>query len=189
MKRFGILIAGLLVGALLGYKLMTTFDQAGARSRIPPQEKTAIEVVPLVDGVAQETDGADLTVTVAFDETADLPERAPDAWGVLLDQSAHSYLISSNTTRFVDGKRTCQPAVSERKTEILTTESTRFFEDITDFSQAEAGKDPSKLHVQQVLQPVKQPGTLPDCASMLIWGEHQGNLVIADFILYHDELQ
>ena len=189
MKRFGILIAGLLLGILLAYRLMTTFDRAGAQSQIPPHEKTVIEIVPLVDGVAQETHGADLTVTVAFDKTADLPERAPDAWGVLLDQSAHSYLISPNTTRLVDGNRTCRPAVLEKETEILATESTRFFEDTTDFGQAEASKDPNKLYVQQVLQPIKQPGTLPECASMLIWGERQGDLLIADIILYHDELR
>lgn len=189
MKRFGILMGGLLLGVLLAYRLMTTFDRAGAQSQTPPQDDMVVEILSLVEGAAQETDGADLTVIVTFDKTAELPERAPDAWGVLLGQSAHSYLIRSNTTRLVDGKRTCQPAGPGKVTKILAMESTRFFEDATDFSQAEAGKDPSKLHVQQVLQSIRQPGTLPECASMLIWGERQGDLLIADFILYHDELQ
>ena len=44
------------------------------------------------------------------------------------------------------------------------------------------------LHIQQVLRLVKDPGELPQCASLLVWGEKQGDLITADVILFHDEI-
>jgi hypothetical protein len=187
MKRFLIAFAALLASALLLYVLLAQVGRAGAQDGILALDDRIEDVVTSVDGVPQPADQADLTITVYFDKSAGLPLRSPDAHGVLFAQSDHTYLIKPGANKLVDGKFTCQPSNGGHETEILATGSTVFVEDITDFSRAQAGNDPTQLYVQQVLETVDQPAALPECASLQVWGKRQGDEIVADIIFYHDE--
>lgn len=186
MKRFLIAFAALLASALLLYVLVAQVGRAGAQDRILPLDDRIEKVVTSVNGVAQRADQADLTVTVYFDKSAALPQRSPDVHGVLFAQSDHTYLIKPGVNKLVDGNFICQPSNGGHEIEILTTESTVFVEDVTDFSQAQASDDPTKLYVQQMLETVERPDALPECASLQVWGKRQGDQIIADIIFYHD---
>lgn len=187
MKRLLIALAALLTGALLLYVLVPQVGRAGAQVGILPLEDRIEKVVTSINGVPQPADQADLSVTVYFDKSTALPKRSPDAHGILFTQSDHTYLIQSGVNKWMDGKFTCQPSNAGQKIEILATGSTVFVEDVTDFSQAQAGDDPSKFYVQQVLETVERPDALPECASLLVWGQRQGDQLVAEIILYHDE--
>lgn len=186
MLDFGVNVLHLTVTPLSGeetasQKTLSVTDQSVGSDVVT-------KVVTLVEDGTQEPEGGLVSVTVTFDKSADLPRRSPDAMGMLLEQSGSSLKIGSYSTRLIDGTRTCQPFEGEKETEVSLSESTRFVEDVTDFSQAKPVAGPSELQVQQVLKTIQQPGTLPECASLLIWGEWQGDLLIAEVILFHDEL-
>lgn len=204
MKLTKILITGMLGGTILFICIMLT-SNLGAAQEISDSEQDMIKVVL---PISQETleDGSDviakaaylegeqdsrqdiISVTVFFDQRTDLPERIPDVRGVLLNQSESSYQVGSHTTRMVNGERTCQPLTGGKESEVIINGSTRFIEDATDFSQAKPINGSSDLFIHQKLKSIQQPGVLPDCASMLAWGEWQGDQLSADVILFHDEL-
>jgi hypothetical protein len=128
-----------------------------------------------------------ISVTVAMDKKAGLPEQPAEVMGVFLEGSGDFYSIGSYANHFVDRPRTCQRREGEIITRVVATERTRFVEDVTDFSQARPVDGPSDLHVQQVFRSIQQPVEIPECASVLVWGEWDGDWLIAEVILFHDE--
>lgn len=199
-----ILITGLLSSAVLLVSIMLTIN-LGAAHEIPDSEQDSITklMLPLTqetvdegsDMITQavfpeaelETEQGVINVTVSLDKSADLPDRIPDLTGVLLEQSGGSFWVDSYSSRMVDGKPNCQSFTGGKGTEITFNESTRFIEDATDFNQAKPLSSSTDLIIQQNLLSIQQPDALPNCASMLIWGNWQGDQLTADVILFHDE--
>lgn len=207
MKRYILIAAGLLAGALLVIPLIFSANLVLAEE-ISPEDSDVIvnvvssqseqefevedvltRVVPVGGEGSQEVEPGTIQVIVTKDTTSDLPEGPPDAWGVLLEQSGSSLWMAKATTHLAAGERTCSAADSSPQVQVSLKEDTRFVEDATDFSQAQASDDPAVLNVQQVLRPVPEAGELPRCASLLVWGERQEDQLIADVILFHDELR
>lgn len=208
MKRIYILIAGLCAGAVLAVSLVLTVNPAGAQDMpdsdqdvieeviLPESQATAADPREILELIVTPRDSSDqldeagvISITIAFDETADLPKREPAIWGVLLESSDNSLVIRSSPTSLVNGKRTCQPTEGGKQTNVLLSGESRFVEDITDFNQAEPVTGPNDLFVSQILKDVQRPVKFPKCTSVLIWGEWDGDQLVADVILFHDELR
>jgi hypothetical protein len=206
MKRTRLLIASLAGGIILAMGALLLTNLAVARE-IPGSESDTYDLVvtpwdsqasednnqaiaitiPLEGEDTPEDEQGLISVTVALDRNAALPERPAEVIGVFLEESGDFYSIGSYADHPLDGQRTCQRRGGEIVTRVVAAESTRFIEDVTDFSQASPVDGPSDLHVQQDLRPIQQPVEIPECASMLVWGEWDGDRLIAEAILFHDE--
>ena len=205
MKSTRLLITGFAGGTILGLVMLLT--SLAVAQEIPDSESDVLDLVitpwvsdtaeegsesvslivpPAVEG-AQASEQGMITVTVSADKQAGLPKRPPQAMGVLLEESGDSYLVGSYAIQLVGGKRACERLEGGKVTHVSFTGNTRFVEDITDFSQAKPMNGPSDLYVQQVLRSIQKPIEIPECASMLVWGEWDGDLLIAEVILFHDE--
>lgn len=152
------------------------------------QEGVITQVVEMEEKGGSRYEPGELRVIVTRDKTLDLPEGVPAARGVLLSQSGNKLLIGKFSTRLEDGKRTCAPGEDSKTLNILLQDNTRFVKDATDFAQARSIDETTDLHVQQTLRLINDPGELPLCASMLVWGERVGDQIVADVILFHEEI-
>lgn len=208
MNRQIIIQIGLLAGAVLTISVLLATQGVAAQdnsrtdgeviarivSRLPvggPEKEEGViaQTVPALGEGDLQAEKDILRVIVTLDKAFELPEGPADAWGVLLNQSGNALLIGKFSTRLVDGERACAPPEGGKMLKIFLKESTHYVEDATDFNQAKVKDESNDLHVQQVLRSVPKLDKLPQCASLLVWGEQQGDGIIADVILFHDELR
>lgn len=206
MRHIRLLITGLAGGMILVLAMLLLTGLTVAQEN-PEPERAVLDLVvspwgsdaaeegnevgsiaiPLEGKGTQASEPGMVTITVSADKQAGLPERPPQALGVLLKESGDSFLVGSIAAQLVDGKRTCELLEGGKATRVSVTDNTRFVEDVTDFNQAKPLSGPSDLHVQQVLKSIQKPVEIPECASMLVWGEWHGDRLIAEVIFFHEE--
>lgn len=171
-------------GDILTMQALNSLDSVAVKE----QEGVITQVVEMEEMGGSRYEPGELRVIVTQDKTLDLPEGQPAARGVLLSQSGNKLLIGKFSTRLEDGKRTCAPGEDSKMLDIILQDETRFVEDATDFAQARSIDETTDLHVQQTLRLIKDPGDLPLCASILVWGERYGDQIIAEVLLFHEEI-
>lgn len=142
--------------------------------------------LPLVTGGEDE-----VTMGVNFDGAAELPDRSPDTWGVLLLEEDGRYLVGSgpnsvNVTE-VDGQLQAIPHHEGPEVEVVANRNTIFYEDITDVSAAAASMASGEMTFQQQVRQVEPPAQMPTAANFLVWGERRGERLVAEVILFRDE--
>ena len=183
MKKILLAVVGVLVVAVLVFTAVSTW-----RTQQTTNEPTTLTMPILAS--EDENGESEVTVGVSFESAPELPTEPIAAWGVLLRESNNSYLVGSGPNFVqvdeVDGELQPVPHHEGPEVEVVVTQDTLFYEDVTNMERAENTAVSTEMTMQQQVRPVPKPDALPTVANLLVWGERTGERVVAEVIVFTD---
>ena len=128
------------------------------------------------------------SVSIDMDPAPELPDTKSDKHGVMVRRSDNSIFIGTGNIQAVasmgqDGKVDVDVDYDGPVIEVVTTHDTQIYKDVTEIPEpSQLGS--KTLHLQQVVE----PGSLDDITDkqvVTVWGNTQGDRIIARVLLYH----
>lgn len=179
-KALGLVLVGVLVVIAGGVYTAVQLLSAQNKAAEVPVGASVFEDV-MDDG-----SGSPVTVRTVVLPAAELPQRPPEASGVLVRQEDNNYFVGTGSvsvrTNQIDGELVTAVDHSGPEIEVVTGRDTQFYRDVTkiemDFSESK------EQTLQQEVAVVDQPETMPDGAELQVWGRQSGDRVIAEVIVY-----
>ena len=178
-KAMAILLVGVLVllgaGAFTAVRLLTAQED--------PDLPAGAQVF---EDVYDDGSGNPVTVQTVILPAPELPTDEFATGGVFLRQEDNSYYVGTGSTSVNIQIENGEPSVavdhSGPEVEVVVTQDTIFYEDITEVSfEASESKEQT---LQQVVRQVEQPTDLLGGASITAWGERRGDRVVATVIVF-----
>ncbi|MCE1253200.1 MAG: hypothetical protein LWX83_06575 [Anaerolineae bacterium] len=132
--------------------------------------------------------GVTSSISIDMDPAPELPETKADKHGVFVRRSDNSIFIGTGNIQAVasmggDGKVNTDVSYDGPVIEVVITHDTQIFKDITEMPE------PSQLGSKTVhLQQVVETGSLDEITDkqvVNVWGNIQGDRLIARVVLYH----
>ncbi len=171
------LLAVLGAGAFTAVQLLTA-DQA-AEGDLPPGAQ-------VFEDVFDDGSGSPVTVKTLILPAPELPKEESGVAGVYLRQEDNSYFVGTGSTSVNINVVNDVPDVavdhSGPEVEVVVTQDTIFYEDITEVSFESSESKEQTL--QQVVRQIDSPTELQKGASMTAWGERRGDRVVATVIVF-----
>lgn len=138
------------------------------------------------EGQSPEEGTSGQMMEIAVENAAELPDRDPDASGIVLQREDDTFLIGTGEPKIsvamnddgtpnisIDG--TEGPAV-----EVVITRDTQLFEDATDVTALFSGESDT---FQQEVEQIDSLDDVAENATMLVWGPKRGERIVADVVL------
>ena len=133
---------------------------------------------------------SEVTVGVSFSPAEELPDEPIATWGVILSEGNNSYLVGSgpNFVQVGEVNGALQPIPHHEgpEVEVVVTQDTLFYEDVTNTEAVGNTAVSAEMSLQQVIRSVPKPDVLPTVANLLVWGERTGERVVARVIVFTD---
>lgn len=172
-----ILLAVLAAGAFTAVRLLAARNQPAGSGGV------RVEEFVVDDG------SGPVNVRVVTEPAAELPKRPAEAGGIFLREEDNSYFVGTGSisveVQVENGETTVVADHSGPEVEVVVTQATTFYEDITDvevdFSQS------GEQRVQQVVQTIGRPDELQEGDNIIVWGERRGDRVVAEVIVFSRE--
>lgn len=140
------------------------------------------------EDVMDDGSGSPVTVRTVVLPAAELPQRPPEASGILVRQEDNSYFVGTGnvsvSTNETDGEVVTAVDHSGPEIEVVAGRDTQFYRDVTDVEIAFT--ESKEQTVQQELAAVEPPETMPDGSEFQVWGRQSGDRVIAEVIVYSE---
>jgi len=138
------------------------------------------------EDVMDDGSGSPVTVRTVVLPAAELPQRPPEASGILVRQEDNSYFVGTGdisvSVNEVDGEMVTAVDHSGPEIEVVAGRDTQFYRDVTEVEIAFT--ESKEQTIQQELAAVEPPETMPDKTEFQVWGRQSGDRVIADVIVY-----
>ncbi|WP_420631337.1 hypothetical protein [Candidatus Leptofilum sp.] len=178
-KVMAILLVSVLV--LLGAGAFTA-----VRLLNPPESNDLPAGAQVFEDVYDDGSGSPVTVKTVILPATELPTEEFAAGGVFLRQEDNSYFVGTGSTSVNVQIENGEPQVavdhSGPEVEVVVTQGTIFYEDITEVSfEASESKEQT---LQQAVRQVDPPTDLQGGASITAWGERRGDRVVATLIVF-----
>lgn len=173
-----VLVLVLAGGAFTAVQLLTAQEPSGVGSG-----QMYFEDV-MMDG-----DGNAVTVSTTIDPSPDLPQEKPVAGGIFLREEDSSYFLGTGnisiSAETVNGETSVSADHSGPEVEVVVGHDTVFYKDVTeiDWNPSES----AERHFVQEVQQVDRPVEMLDAANMTVWGEKNGDRVIATVIVFSEQ--
>jgi hypothetical protein len=170
----GLLALLLIAAAVVGGRLLAK-NQAAETGPEPPG-------IAFAGGVLAEGEGINLD---DIQPAPELPERQADVFGLFVSQSDDTLVIGTGNTMVFMSSEGGSPETSYDgpAVEVLVTNQTQLYEDITEISF-----DTDASNIQEQVQLVESLGDLEDGTMVRVWGQQRGDRLIAEIVVYRDEL-
>lgn len=140
------------------------------------------------EDVMDDGSGSPVTVRTVVLPAAELPQRPPEASGILVRQEDNSYFVGTGNVSVsvneIDGEMVTAVDHSGPEIEVVAGRDTQFYRDVTDVEIAFT--ESKEQTFQQELAAVEPPETMPDGSEFQVWGRQSGDRVIADVIVYSE---
>lgn len=173
-----VLVVILGAGAFTAVQLMSAQN---AKAEIPAGAM-------VFEDVMDDGSGSPVTVKTVILPADELPRRPAEAGGVLIREVDNSYFVGTGSVsvsiNVVNGESSTAVDHSGPEVEVLATQDTQFYRDVTEVSFTAAESKEQTLQQEVIL--VEQPKEIPEGASFQVWGEKRGDRVIADVIVYSE---
>lgn len=186
MKRSVWLGIGLVVLAILGAGSFTAVQLLTAQN--DPDVPAGAQVY---EDVFDDGTGNPVTVKTVILPAPEIPTSEDGVGGVFLRQEDNSYFVgtgdSSVSVQVKNGEATTAVDHSGPEVEVVVTQDTIFYEDITEVSFASPEGEIKEQTVQQVVRPVDPPSELAQGTSLLVWGDRRGDRMTATVIVFAEE--
>ncbi len=186
MKRSVWLGIGLVVLVIVGAGAFTAVQLLTAQN--DPDVPDGAQVY---EDVFDDGSGNPVTVKTVILPAPELPTSEDGIGGVFLRQEDNSYFVgtgdSSVSVQVENGEATTAVDHSGPEVEVVVTQDTIFYEDITKVSFASPEGESKEQTLQQEVRQVDPPSDLAKGASMMAWGERRGDRVVATVIVFAEE--
>ncbi len=173
-----VLLVVLGAGAFVGAQLIAAQKQ---QADLPPGAM-------VFEDVMDDGSGNPVTVKTVILPAAELPDRPSEAGGVLKRQEDNSYYVGTGSISVsiqeINGETSTAVEHSGPEVEVVTGHDTQFYRDVTQVSFT--ASESKEQTLQQEVMLVDQPEEMPDGAEMQVWGQKNGDRVIADTIVYSE---
>ena len=133
--------------------------------------------------------GNPVSVKTIIEPSPDLPQEQPATSGIFVSELDNSYFIGTGdisiSAQTVNGETSVSSEHSGPKVEVVAGHDTIFYKDVTkiDWEPSESGE---RRYVQELVQ-VDQPSELTGGNSLTVWGDKNGDRVIAQVIVISEE--
>ena len=183
MKKMVLAVVGVLLLAVVAFTAVSNW-----RTNETGDHPNALTVPILAS--EDENGESEVTVGVSFSPAAELPDEPIATWGVLLSEDNNSYLVGSgpNFVQVDEVNGALQPIPHHEgpEVEVVVTQDTLFYEDVTNTERAENTAVSTEMELQQVIRSVPKPDLMPTVANLLVWGDRTGERVVARVIVFTD---
>ena len=169
-----LLLAG---GAFTAVQLLTAQEPSGGGGQM------------IFEDVIDDGSGNPVTITTIVDPSPDLPQEQPVASGIFLREEDSSYFLGTGdisiAAQTVNGETSISTDHSGPEVEVVVGRDTVFYKDVTeiDWNATESGE----RHLVQEVQQVDRPAEMVDVADITVWGEKNGDRVIASVIVFSEQ--
>ncbi len=166
-----LLLAG---GAFTAVQLLTAQEESGERSG-----------TMIFEDVMDDGSGNPINVRTIIEPSPDLPQGQAAAGGVFLREMDSSYFVGTGnisvSVQVMNGETSVATDHSGPEVEVVVGRGTIFYEDVTkiDRDMSESGE---RRYVQEI-RSIEKPTQIPDGASLTVWGEKNGDRVVADVVV------
>lgn len=183
MKRSVWLGIGLVVLVILGAGAFTAVQLLTAQN--DPDVPAGAQVY---EDVFDDGSGSPVTVKTVILPAPEIPTSNEGVGGVFLRQEDNSYFVgtgdSSVSVQVENGEAATAVEHSGPEVEVVVTQDTIFYEDITKVNFAASEGESKEQTVQQEVRQVDPPSDLAQGASVLVWGERHGDRVVATVVVF-----
>lgn len=141
------------------------------------------------EDVFDDGSGNPVSVTTIIDPSPDLPQEKPVAGGIFLREEDSSYFLGTGnisiSAETVNGETSVSADHSGPEVEVVVGHDTVFYKDVTDIDWNPT--ESAERHFVQEIQQIEKPTEMPDATSMTVWGEKNGDRVIARVIVMSEQ--
>jgi hypothetical protein len=184
MKRSVWIAIGLIVvlavlgaGAFTAVQLLTTQND--------PDVPAGAQVF---EDVFDDGSGNPVTVKTVILPAPEIPISNDGVGGVFLRQEDNSYFVgtgdSSVSVQVENGEAATAIDHSGPEVEVVVSQDTIFYEDITEVSFAASEGESKEQTVQQEVRQVDPPSDLTQGVSLMVWGERRGDRIVATVVVF-----
>jgi len=181
MKRTTLIVGSLVVVVVL--LAGAAFVAGRLWSRDAPQGEELVGSLPAapVEGAVESE-----AVTLQLEGAPELPQRRPATMGIFSRREDNRIFVKDNGQSVMMiapgvGVSAANPDTQVREVEVVVTNKTTVYEDVTEKSQG--GEPPSGGIMQQKLAPGSAEA-IGAHSFVLAWGEKHGDRVVADTLVY-----
>ena len=170
-----LLLAG---GAFTAVQLLTADDGGGEAGG-----------TMVFEDVYDDGSGSPVSVKTIIEPSPDLPQEQPAAGGIYLSEEDSSYYVGTGnisiSAQTINGETSVSADHSGPKVEVVVAHDTIFYKDVTkiDWNPTESGE---RRYVQELRQ-IDRPAELSQGNSLTVWGDKNGDRVIAKVIVIGEE--
>lgn len=179
-----VLLAVLIAAGVVTWQLLGPSAQQAAAS-----EEPAASAGQRVIAISRDTGNGPISVRIFTEPAEELPDRPAETGGAFVRREDDSIFVGTGNITLdveVDGA-TGQNDVSLKsdgpEVEVVVTRDTVLYEDITDMDEAFADGESGDKILQQRLRPGSLEEVGPNM-ELQVWGERQGDRVIAEVLVY-----
>jgi hypothetical protein len=183
----------LIVGGLVLIAVVIAAAYIAGRMMMAPAETAADSAGAsggrVMELVRDDGNGA-VGVRVSIEPASELPDEPAEISGIFVRREDDSIFVGTGDIELsveVDkntGQRSVATDHSGPVVEVVTTQETAIYKDITNIEIEPSAQQSGEQKIQQVVQPDSSLAEVDENTELQVWGERRGDRVVAELVVY-----